>query len=242
MTTVIKAKEPRPMPMRRLETLSLADHMLEAGKIIKQARREAARLVGDAHAAADRIRQQAERSGYETGQARGLAEGQQAGHEQALAESTERFRKEQAHLCQAMASACDALENGKRDLLIEAEHDLLRFALAVASKVTKRVAASDPHVAVANLKVALQRVGHKTDPVVRIHPDDGAAMRRFAAALATGLDEKVHLDLVEDETVGPGGCVLQAGATEVDATIETQLDQIVDILLGESSGQGDSDV
>jgi flagellar assembly protein FliH len=239
MSTVIKAGQPTIKPMRRLETIDLADHVVEAGKIISAARREATRLLTDANAAAGRIRKDAEQRGYQEGRARGESEGQVAGREQALREASDRFAAEQADLSKAMRSIVDELEALKRDLLIEAQRDVLMFAVHVARKVAKRAVAVDPHVAVENLKESLRLVGRKTDLVVHIHPSDGEAMRRFAHDVAGEVGNKQHLRIIENESIAPGGCRIATDTTEVDATVDTQIDQIAALVLSRTAGQGE---
>ncbi|UCG16764.1 MAG: hypothetical protein JSV19_01755 [Phycisphaerales bacterium] len=242
MSTVIKAGQPNVKPMRRLETIDLADHVVEAGKITNVARREAARLVADANAAAGQIREDAERRGYQEGFARGESEGQVAGREQALREASDRFTAEQADLAKAMRSIVDELEGLKRDLLIEAERDVLMFAVRVARKVTKRAVAVDPHCAVENLKESLRLVGRKTDLLVRVHRSDGETMRRFAPDVANDVGGKGHIRIVEDESIAPGGCTIVTDTTEVDATVDSQIDQIAALVLSRPAAQGEERV
>ncbi len=231
MATVIKAGQANAPTLRRLETIDLADHVVEAAKIVNAARREAERLVTQARSAAGRIRRRSQETGYREGYAKGEAEGRRAGHSQALDEATGRFNREQADLSNVMRTTVASLESMKRDLLIRAEHDLLSFGVRVAEKVTKRAVALDREAAVDNLKAVLRLVGTKTDLVVRIHPTDAETMRRFAATLADDLRQRVHVHMVEDESLTPGGCVVRSEATEVDATVDTQIDQIVNLVL-----------
>ncbi len=59
------------------------------------------------------------------------------------------------------------------------------------------------------------------DATVRLHPDDLARMQVPAEELAPGR----ALHFVADTTVEPGGCVLESGATTVDASIGPALDR-----------------
>jgi flagellar assembly protein FliH len=242
MPTVIKAGQSNAPTLRRLETIDLADHVVEASKIVNAARHEAEQLVTRARSAAGRIRQRAQETGYQEGYAKGEAQGRLNGHDQALAESTQRFNREQADLVSIMQSTVANLESLKRDLLIQAEHDVLAFAVRVAEKVAKRAVALDRDAAVNNLKAVLRLVGTRTDLVVRIHPTDGDTMRQFAATLAEDLGQRVHVRVTEDETLTPGGCVVRTGVTEVDAAVDTQIDQIVNLVLSKDGRAGESRV
>ena len=101
--------------------------------------------------------------------------------------------------------------------------------MAVARRVTKRQAAIDPAVMIANLADAVRLAVRAADVRVVVHPDQRQTDRAGApkASSSTG-PSLTHVELVDDPTITPGGCrVLTRGGGEVDARIETQLDRIV---------------
>jgi flagellar assembly protein FliH len=224
MSTVIKAGQQHGKLLKRLETVDLADHLSEAYKIVEGAKREAARRISDAKVHAIEIREEAEKRGYRDGYEKGNAEGLIAGHEEGLRTATERFNAEQSDLCSAFSATIAEIDRQKRDLIIAANHDVLTFATTFAAKVAKRAVTLDASAASANLEEALRLVARKTDLVVRINPRDGETIRRFA------------------DTITPGGCVVTTDDTQVDATIETQVDQLVDLVLPRPTEPGADDV
>jgi flagellar assembly protein FliH len=231
MSTIIKADRQDSQLVRRLETIHLTDHLVEASRIVAEARNRAGRMLEQANAAAVRIREETLRQSREEGYAKGYAEGAATAREEALREATERFRAEQADLCRVFSSAVSEIDGMKRDLLIEAQRDMLEFAVRVAEKIAKRTVALDASSATANLQDVLRLVGAATDLTIRVSPCDAETMRRFAAELVEELGEKTHVRIEEDESIGPGGCVVKTDRAEVDATIASQLDQIVSLLL-----------
>jgi flagellar assembly protein FliH len=233
MSTVIKKGETGRL-LQRLCSLDLADHLAEARHVVAAARREAQGIVAKAKGESVRLREEARRLGHREGREQGHAEGFADGQAQGLAEATARFNREQADLATSMTSVIESIEQRKRDLLIEANRDVLEFAVAVASKVTRRVGEVDRQAARANVEEALRLVGEKTDLTMRVNPVDAETLRRFAADRAEQLGQQQHLRVVEDESLAPGGAVLTASGVEVDASIETQLEQITTLLLGAS--------
>ncbi|MHC4064149.1 MAG: FliH/SctL family protein [Planctomycetota bacterium] len=231
MSTIIKRGEQGRL-LHRLVALDLADHMAEAHKIVAEARGRARRILAEARHESQRIKADARQSGHEEGLEEGLAEGRASGQAQAFSEAAERFNSEQADLVASFKAVIESIQRDKQDLLIAANRDLLEFCVALARKVTGCVARLDRQAGVANVEKALRLVGGKTDLTVRIHPLDGETLRRFAAELSGGLAGGSHVALVEDEAINPGGAVVTTGGMEVDARIETQLDQITGLLLG----------
>ncbi|MCP4592554.1 MAG: hypothetical protein GY842_17615 [bacterium] len=232
MSTVIKAGQDFKL-VKRLTTIDLADHLTEADRIIAEARDRARAILLQARRDAAAALVEAKRRGHAEGQAEGHREGFTAGQKQGLEEATDRFSREQATLGETFSAAATGLDGLKRDLLIEARHDSLEFAVSLARRVTKRIGELNRDAATANLEEALSLVSSKTDVTVRVNPIDAETLRRFAAGLADRASEWEHVRVIEDETVAPGGCRILSGTTEVDADLESQLSEIVRLLLGE---------
>lgn len=237
MSTVIKAGEAGPV-LQRLSTVDLADHLGEARAIIADAERRAAEIIAHAKRDADRARENAHETGHEAGYEEGRREGTAAGHQAGLEESVERFRGQQSTLVSAMARVVAEIDAIKQDLAVAAEKDLLDFAVSVARRLTFAIGAIHRESALENLQRALRLVGAKTDLTVRVHPDDIAAMETFAESVLENIRTSHAVNLVADDTLAPGGCVVESAEAEVDASLETQVDEMVSLLLGEETRNG----
>lgn len=231
MSTVIKANQAGHI-LRRLSTVDLADHLAEARSVIEEARRQASTIVSEAKREAARALVEAKRSGYDVGHKNGIEEGREAGRQAAHAESIDRFDRQQVQLVSTMQQAIADIDLMKEDLRIAAERDLLEFAVMIASKLTFDIGRSHREAAVENLKRALRLVGSKTDVTIRVHPDDIASMKTFAAGTLEQTHASRSVEIVPDESFAPGGCVLDSDKTSVDARLETQIEEIVSLLLG----------
>ena len=102
----------------------------------------------------------------------------------------------------------------------------------IASKLTFDIGRSHREAAVENLKRALQLVSSKTDVTIRVHPDDIASMKTFSASTLEQMHASRAVKIIPDESFAPGGCVLESIKTIVDAKLETQIEEIVSLLLG----------
>ena len=231
MSTVIKANQTGHI-LRRLSTVDLADHLAEARSVIEDARQQATGIVAEAKRDAARALVKAKQSGQDAGYKKGIEEGRKAGHQAAHTESVERFDRQQEQLVAAMREAITGIDALKEDLRIAAERDVLEFAVMIASKLTFDIGRSHREAAVENLKRALRLVSSKTDVTIRVHPDDIASMKTFAASTAEQAHTSRSVEIVPDESFAPGGCVLDSDKTNVDARLETQVEEIVSLLLG----------
>lgn len=233
MGTVIKAGGGGKR-VKRLETLKLQDHMAEANAVVQAAHTKAARIAEHAKKLADQAYENARRTGLRNGFKEGRATGHEAGRKEAFDSGKAEFNEHQKNLISSLSRLTAEFESHKRELLERARHDLLTLAVKLAERITKRVGAVDRLAAVANATEAIRHVGHRTDLVIRIHSDDRDAMNTYAGTLSAELDMKEHLAVVVDDTISPGGCIVQSPETQVDATLDQQLAQAVALLLGDA--------
>ncbi len=231
MSTVIKKGETGKL-VRQLVSFDLADHLANAQKVIDAAQRQAEKIAAEAKHRSSQLRIAAQKEAYALGHGKGYADGVEAGTAEGLAKATESFEHNQSSLTNSLAKIIEEWEQQKRDLLISARRDLLEFAVALASKITRSVGELNGDSVLANVEQALRLVGDKTDVTIHMHPSDAETLRRFADGLARDVEGQQHIALVEDDGVAPGGAMISTGEMEVDARIETQIEQITSVLLG----------
>lgn len=237
MSTVIKAGEAGHI-IRHLSTVDLADHLAVADAATERAKRQVARTLADAQTEAERIRQEAKQQGYDEGYRLGHAEGVKTGYQVAHDEAIDTFRQEQTDIVHAMQEAVTAIDTVKEDLAIAARRDLLDLALLIARKLTFAIGDLHPESVRQNLDRALRLVGSKTDLCIRVHPKDLASVEKFAESALAHITAADAVKIVADEEIVPGGCKVESEKTSVDASLETQVNEIVTLLLG---GRQDDD-
>jgi len=235
MATVIKAAAQDPRLIRRLETVSVSDHLAEAHMVLERSREEARRMLREAQADGVRIRKEASEQGYEEGFRRGYEAGKQTGHEDAYTEAQKRFEADQTQTLAALAAVMEEWAQRKRDLLIDARQDVVRFAARLAEKVTRQVGAVHAESAAANLEAALAMVEKATDVVAHINPADRQTIEKFGAALDGRLRSAANFAIVEDAAVAPGGCRVTTADAEIDATLDTQIARIVELMVSQAA-------
>ena len=211
----------------------LADHLPEARAVIEQAQRRATQIVAQAKHEADRMTALSRQSGNEAGHREGYAAGMTAGHQAAHDEAVERFNREQGQIVADMHHAIAEIDRAKEELRIMASRDLLDLAVLIARKLTFGIGSLHREAAAANLERALRLVGLKTDLSIWVHPDDLASMETFAPTLTEKINASIAVRVAADESIAPGGCVVRTDRVEVDATLDTQVDELVSLLLGE---------
>lgn len=184
---------------------------------------DAARRVVDPAAVAAALAE-----GYEEGRAEGYARGYDEGRMAALEEAAVQEAARTAATEQALGALRDAVAElaTRRDETVAAlEEQLVAGAFELAEALVGRELelATDPG------RDALARALRLTEGpeavVARLHPDDVDALGEHAD-LAPGREVTV----VADATVERGGCVLQAGAGQIDARLRTALERVRRVL------------
>lgn len=212
------------------QILALArDH---ASKVIAEGRKERDRLIADADA-------QGRAAGTASGHAEGLKLGQAEGRAAALKERSERL----AALESAWQQNLESFQSMRDDLIADAGRDVLRLAVLIAERITKRAIQLNPQAAVDQLAAVLAVVVRPTELVVRLHPSDRGVVTDALPKLVERFTQARHVELIDDATLQPGSCIATTrsvaapGTTasllpgEIDASIGTQLDRIVEVLL-----------
>src|ERR1700754_4521132 len=116
----------------KVASFKMVDIEQHAARLILKAQQRAEALIKEAELEGDRIRaecyERGMNEGRQRGQAEGLAAGQKAGHDEALA----RHSKNLEGLVAAFAGASAQLEASRRKLETETVADVVRLSVAIA--------------------------------------------------------------------------------------------------------------
>ncbi len=162
-----------------------------------------------------------------------LAAARREGYREGEAAARMACRKEVEEAAKQMAQAVRNALSEKARLRAEAEREVVQIALAIARKILRREVRIDPDVALGLVKAALETVSSREVRTVRTTP---AMARHLADALPQlGLPEGVRV--LADASLEPGGLIVETVRGEVDASLETQFEEISRGLL-EAAGEG----
>ncbi|NPV71234.1 MAG: hypothetical protein HPY55_11430 [Firmicutes bacterium] len=185
----------------------------EADRVLREARERSEEILAEARAEAGRIKDVARLEGFELGQKEGFDEGLSRAEIE-----VEGMKKEAARLVEA------ARDEATR-IVAAAEPKIAQIALAIARKVIKREVAADPEIVLGNVREALRRIGRDESVSVRTSPIEVSVVHEARKDLAREFDAISEINVEEDPSVGPGGCIVTTGRGTVDARIESQIDK-----------------
>jgi flagellar biosynthesis/type III secretory pathway protein FliH len=118
--------------------------------------------------------------------------------------------KRAAELVVTAEAAAERIAETARDQVVD-------LAVAMARRIIRREVELDGRVLGDIYQQALAAARGLERATVRVHPEDRAACPIDEAAASLGFE------CLDDAEVGRGGCVVMAGAQQVDASIETLL-------------------
>ena len=157
----------------------------------------------------ERINEEARATGHE--------EGYQAGHAEGLAEArqaAERF----AALAEDFSQSLGNIDQTLAD-------EVLALAVELAGQVLRRTLAVDRDALLPVVREALAALPlHHGHVVVHVHPDDGASLR---AHLGESFSHS-GWQILDDREITPGGCLVKAGSSDVDATLEMRWKRVLE--------------
>jgi len=210
----------------------LDDLATEARTVMLDARRQAAKTMAEARAQADALRDAAAAKGYAEGLARGQNDGYEEGCRKGQADARQELADRSAEVIAQLQAIVGELNNARAEMLHAGRCELLELALLVAAKIVGRVAVRDISAARENVRKILELSDHARDLRVKVNPGQLKVLAEHMPELIDSLNHAGRVTLVGDETISPGGAKVHTADGEIDATIKTQLDNVVEALLG----------
>jgi flagellar assembly protein FliH len=157
----------------------------------------------------ENIHQEAHKAGY----AAGYEEGTARARMEAL-----RFHTLAEELEQALTQIDQSVADNLVSLAVELAEQMVRQSLAIK-----------PDLVLGAIRETLQQIFHP-HATVHLHPEDAALLRRFTEEQPSHAGHRIF----EDATIARGGCRVEAGGCQIDATMQTRWRRIVENL-GRSS-------
>jgi flagellar assembly protein FliH len=168
-------------------------------------------VLAAARAEADAIREQARAAGH----AEGLATGREAVE----------------HAVAALRSAADGLGEVAGELPGALEEQAVELGLAIAEQVLGGALEARPELVVDVVRGGLRRLVERERVTLLVHPDDLDCVRAAAPALQAELGGIEHCEVQAERRVARGGAMVRTADGEIDATIETKLSRVREIIV-----------
>ncbi len=168
------------------------------------------------------IRRQAWEEGYEQGR----KEGFDFGHKEALEEGRDKTRQRTEQLDRLIAT----LDVPLKELDDQVEHELITLVISMVKQLVRREIRLHPDQIIGVIREALGILPVAARGVrVVLHPEDATLVRETYELHDNGLNWKIE----EDPMLQRGGCRIVSETSQIDATLESRIANLIAPLIGE---------
>jgi flagellar assembly protein FliH len=187
---------------------------------------DAADVLSAAHSEAERIREQARAAGEAEGRAAGMAA----------------VQRELAPAVAALSGAVAELSALRAQVTGELEADAVALALRIAEHIVAGAVDAEPRRILDVAGLALRRITQRRQVTLVVNPADLELLNEAIPGLQSELGGIEHCSVQSDRRVGRGGVLARTDEGEIDASIDTQLAALREIVAAELAGtDGDDD-
>ncbi len=145
------------------------------------------------------------------------------GFEDGLSKGRMEVLKEIGTELKIMKGLIEGAEKLKDELYRKIENDVVEISVMISRKIIGAVVDEDREVVVGIAKEAIKRASDREVLRVRVAPADYDALNRNRSGLLQCIDGIKSLIFEADESVQPGGCLIETNQGDIDARIESQI-------------------
>jgi len=148
-------------------------------------------------------------------------------------------QEEAAHILLQAQGILHEVQAWQDDILTQGESTIMDLVVQTSKKLFSDGFDLDPELLQEAVKRALNLARPLGDLHIHLHPEDVEKIQPSWEAIQSQYNQQ-SLQLVSDESIRVGGCLVEGQAGSVDARVETQLDRIADALEHVPGKQEDS--
>ena len=113
----------------------------------------------------------------------------------------------------------------------EAEKEIMSLCYLIAKKIVKHEIEKDETIILNVLQESLDYVVNETEVTIKLNPNDYNVVKEHKEDITSSLTEIKNLKFEPDDRITRGGCLIETNSGEVDARLETKLEELERVLL-----------
>lgn len=173
-------------------------------------KRESMDILQEAREKVAFIEQEAYEKGFAQGEKDGLDLGEKKGIK--VIENIESILKELSRL--------------KKEIPKQYEKEILDLAFAISKKIIHREIATDESAIKDTILNALSFAVEKSKVILRVNPEDFDYVEKLRTQFFAEVKDLKSISITSDPSITRGGCFLETPYGDIDASVETQLEEI----------------
>ena len=165
----------------------------------------------------ERICAEAREDGYQAGYNSGYQTGKRTGYEEGQAAAKDEAAR--------IGKVANGLEQALQEFDQQVADELLALAVEIARQVVRHEIAARPATILGVVNEALTYLPH-LHAAIHLNPEDASLVRSY---LGDALAHAGHR-ILEEPTLKPGDCLLEAGGSQIDASTGTRWRRVIESL------------
>jgi flagellar assembly protein FliH len=160
----------------------------------------------------------------------------QESYERGFEEGQRQAERGLANVFKSLREGISEVINLREQILRDCEEDLLKLSIIVARKIVHQEITQDRSILAKVVTAAIDVTSESDDIIVRLNPEDYKLVTSNKLNYLNGSCGERPLNLKPDEAVSFGGCIVDTVMGEIDARLETQLEEVHKRLMEERAG------
>lgn len=218
------------MPQSNTEQLKgelqrLQDSVKEAKKELKQTEKKKEHILQEAYAAIERDRDEwikTKESYKKQAWDEGYKEGFSTGNQEGMDQYQELLNKANQIIESAWEDYHSTIE--------QSEEAIIDLAIYVAEKITRQKIEDEPLSFLPIVKAAIKELKDQSIVTIYVHPDNYETVFQHREELVRLMDGDANVTIRLKNELPPDSCIIEHPFGKIDASIDTQLNQIREIL------------
>ena len=200
-------------------------------KELEETREEVRRLLEDSRLEAEQMKSQARDEGHEIGEREGYEKGYLDGYEKAQQEVENTLKKEADELLLELRDLIASVEHKKREMLEQYKDDLRDIAISIAEKIIRVSLKSSGDIIKRMIISATEGIMSKEWVKIYIARCDAEMAVNGDSMLINSISYvSDHIKIIVMENEAPGTCILEFPDKVIDASTNTQIENIKEII------------
>ena len=207
------------------------EEKIQLMKELEETREAVRRLLEDSRIEAEQMKNQAREEGHEIGEREGYEKGYIDGYEKAQQEVENTLKKEADELLLELRDLIASVEHKKREMLEQYKDDLRDIAISIAEKIIRVSLKSSGDIIKRMIISATEGIMSKEWVKIYIARCDAEMAVNGDSMLINSISYvSDHIKIIVMENEAPGTCILEFPDKVIDASTNTQIENIKEII------------
>ena len=137
------------------------------------------------------------------------------------------------HDIQQLKSALGDFLKAKQEVFEYIAPDILEISIDIAKKIVKHEIEQDPQIILATILDVLKTISRDESRIsIKVNPAEVAIVKTNVTEISSSIGLEARINVIADDTIEIGSCIVQTSNGIVDATVNTQLEIIKEAFKG----------